>query len=69
MGDIKKIVQIIISLFVYWGWIYLVHYLESITGLMNLDSDFYLIVSLLVRYVGGIMLVVRVQDLINNRLN
>ena len=69
MEDFKKLGWMILSIIVYSGWVYLIYYLDKVTGLNEVDSMIYIIFNLLITWVGGIFVVVYVIDLIQRKTN
>lgn len=69
MEDFKKLGWYLFNIIVYTSWISLIYYLEKITGLNKIDSIVYIIFFLLIQWLGGIFVVVYVQEFVQRKIN
>tara|TARA_B100000575_G_C22742423_1_gene443845 strand:- start:131 stop:340 length:210 start_codon:yes stop_codon:yes gene_type:complete len=69
MEDFKKLGWVVFNIIVYIGWISLIYYLDKMTGLNKVDSIVYVIFHLLIQWVGGIFVVIYVQEFVQRKIN
>ena len=69
MEDFKKLGWIIFNVIVYALWISLIYYIDKTTGLNEVNSMIYIIFNLLISWVGGIFVIVYVQDFVQKKIN
>lgn len=69
MEDFKKLGWIIFNVIVYALWVSLIYYIDKTTGLNEVDSMIYIIFNLLISWVGGIFVIVYVQDFVQKKIN
>jgi hypothetical protein len=69
MEDLKKLGWMIFNVIVYALWISLIYYIDKTTGLNEVNSMIYIIFNLLISWVGGIFVIVYVQDFVQKKIN
>ena len=69
MEDLKKLGWMIFNVIVYALWVSLIYYIDKTTGLNEVNSMIYIIFNLLISWVGGIFVIVYVQDFVQKKIN